>query len=163
MELFGTVRDFHQPQGVASNRSIEQPTTPSKKFNTLIQQRMKAANSLGLAIVQWRQLKAKLLELATPRFLAAQEAFLQGNHEDFQDLISEIEYWEHFGEGKIYKAMICQAKMTAQRWHETYKESSAQLESLAAQLTQMSWHKGHLYPNQFLNFERFEALVDNHP
>lgn len=159
MELLGKAQDFRSTlTKFVKQTEGETSINHAQYFGKLVHQQMKVAHQLGKAIVHLRQLKAKLLELAAPQFETVLYAKSQGNLEHFENSLQELEYWEKFGEGRIYKVMVSHAKMEAQHYYESYQDITLKLEVLKQILDEQGM-QSQIYPNRFLSFEKFAHLT----
>ena len=155
MELFGKAQDFRSTlTKFVKQTEGENSINHAQYFGKLVHQQMKVAHQLGKAIVHLRQLKAKLVELAMPQFETIQVAKNQGNIDSFENSLQELEYWEKFGEGRIYKVMVKQAKMEVQHYYESYQDISSKLEELKQVLDEQGIQPS-IYPKLFFSFEKF--------
>ncbi|OJJ15818.1 hypothetical protein BKI52_36480 [marine bacterium AO1-C] len=161
MELLGNLRDFQAPVNKFRNFPEEEYASlnHAQHLNKLTHQRMKVVHQLGKAIVHYRQLRAKFLSLAMPYLDTIRLAEKQENEQATENSLLELDYWQEFGEGRIYKAMIERARQDAQHQYTTYQDISLKLEVLQQTLDEQGIQVS-TQPNKFLNFDQFQHIIN---
>ncbi len=156
MELLGNLRDFQAPKSNLRKFPEEEYASLDhvQHFSILTQQRMKLAQQLGKAIVHYRQLRVKFLSLATSYLDTIRLAQSQKDEYATESEVLELDYWEAFGEGRIYKTMLQRAHSEAQHYYQTYQKITLKLEVLQQVLDEQDL-SGQIYPAHFLAFDEF--------
>jgi len=95
-----------------------------------------------------------------PYFDTIQFAQNRADKQAIENGLLELEYWEAFGEGRIYKGMLHRAKAEAQQYYQTYQDVVVKLEVLQEALKEQNLQVN-VYPVTFLNFTAFQHLFDN--
>jgi len=160
MELLGNWRDFQAPGNNFRKFPKEEEASldHAQHFRKLSHQQMKVAHRLGKAMVHYRQLRSKLLLLATPYLDTIQLAQNQHNEQATENGLLELEYWEKFGEGRIYKVMLRRAKEEAQQYYQDYQDIVVKLAVLREVLKEQNLQVG-MYPSVFLDFAAFQNTL----